>query len=55
MKSKFQLVALIGKYQTFFSNATVASSREALSAVADFCTAKAATLYLSKTPPVTWV
>jgi len=36
MKSKFQLVALIGKYQTFFSNATVASSREALSAVADF-------------------
>jgi len=36
MKSKFQLVALIGKYQTFFSNATVASSREALGAVADF-------------------
>lgn len=36
MKSKFQLVALIGKYQTFFSNATVASSREALGTVANF-------------------
>ncbi|MDD2925905.1 NAD kinase [Rhodoferax sp.] len=36
MKSKFQLVALIGKYQTVASGASVTSSREALEAIAHF-------------------
>jgi NAD+ kinase len=36
MKSKFQLVALIGKYQTVASGASGAGSREALEAVARF-------------------
>ncbi|OIQ75248.1 NAD(+)/NADH kinase family protein [mine drainage metagenome] len=34
MKPKFQLVALIGKYQTVASGVSSASSREALQAVA---------------------
>jgi len=48
MKSKFQLVALIGKYQTFFSNATVALSREALGAVADFLHSQGCDVVLEK-------
>ncbi len=36
MKSKFQLVALIGKYQTVSSSALVANARHALEAVANF-------------------
>ena len=39
MDSKFQLVALFGKYQTSASSATIASSRAALEAVAHFLNA----------------
>lgn len=48
MKSKFQLVALIGKYQTFFSNVTVASSRQALGTVADFLHSQGCDVVLEK-------
>jgi len=48
MKSKFKLVALIGKYQTFFSNASVASSREALEAVARFLHAQGCDVVLEE-------
>ncbi|OIN90880.1 MAG: NAD kinase [Comamonadaceae bacterium CG1_02_60_18] len=48
MKSKFKLVALIGKYQTFFSNASVASSREALEAVARFLHAQGCEVVLEE-------
>lgn len=48
MKSKFKSVALIGKYQTFFSNASVASSREALEAVARFLHAQGCDVVLEE-------
>jgi len=48
MKSKFKLVALIGKYQTFFSNASVASSREALETVARFLHAQGCDVVLEE-------
>jgi len=48
MKSKFRLVALIGKYQTYFSNASVASSREALEAVARFLLAQGCEVVLEQ-------